>query len=43
MGIIIKNALVEAHYFIGMVKHYYGPLQQIYSITTIKISSIKYN
>ena len=26
IGIIVKNTLVEANHFIGMVKHYHGPL-----------------
>lgn len=41
MRIIIKNTPVKAHYSIGMVKHYYGLLQQVYSIITTKILGIK--
>ena len=35
--------MVKIYYSISMVKHYYGPLQQVYSIFTIKIFSIKLN
>ena len=41
IGIIVKNALVEAHYSIGIVERYHGPLQRAYSIITIEIPSIK--
>ena len=41
MGIIIKNALVEAHHSISTVKHYYRLLQQVYSIITNEILGIK--
>lgn len=44
IDIIIKNALVKAYYFIlSIIKHYYRPLQRVYSIIIIKISSIKPN
>ena len=43
MGIIIKNTPVEAHHFISMIERYYGPLRQVYSIITTKISGIKPN
>ena len=43
MGIIIKNALVEAHHSIGMVERYHGPLRQVYSIFTSEIPGIKPN
>lgn len=43
MNIIVKNALVKTHYFIGMIKRYYKLLQYIYSIITIKILSIEPN
>lgn len=41
MAIIIKNVLIEVHQFIGMVKHYHGLLQKIYSIITTEIPSIQ--
>ena len=41
MGIIMKNVLVEAHHSIGMVKCYYRPLQQVYSIITPEIPGIE--
>ena len=41
MGIIVKNALMEAHYSISMVEHYHGPLRRVYSIFSHKISGIK--
>ena len=41
MGIIIKNAPIEAHHSLGMVEHYHGPLRRVYSIITTKIPSIK--
>lgn len=41
MGIIIRNALVEAHHFIGMVKYYYRSLKHVYSIFIIEIPGIK--
>ena len=41
IGIIIKNALVEAHYSIGMVEHDHEPLRRVYSIITTKIPGIK--
>lgn len=43
MGIIIKNALVETHYFIIIVERYYRSLWQIYSIITTEIVMIKPN
>lgn len=43
MKIIIKNASIEAYYFIGIVKCYYGFLQQVYSIFTIKIPGLEPN
>ena len=41
MGIIIRNASVEAHYSICMVEHYHGPLRRVYSIITIEIPGIE--
>lgn len=41
MEIIDKNAPVEAHHSIGMVKRYHRPLRQVYSIITTKIPGIK--
>ena len=41
MGIIIKNAPVEAHHSIGMVERYHGPLQRVYSIIITEISGIE--
>ena len=41
MGIIVKNALVEAHHSIGMVEHYHGPLRRVYSIITTEIPGIE--
>ena len=43
MSIIVKNALVEAHHFIGIVEHYHRPLEQVHSIITTKIPGIKPN
>ncbi len=40
MEIIIKNISGEAHHSIDIIKSYYGPLQRVYSIITIKILSI---
>ena len=33
--------MVEAYHFIGIVEHYHGPLRQVYSIITTKISRIE--
>ena len=41
MGIIIKNAPVEAHHSIGMVERYHGPLRRVYSIITTEILGIE--
>ena len=41
MGIIIQNALVEAHHSIGMVERYHEPLQRVYSIITTEIPDIE--
>ena len=41
MGIIVKNALVEAHHSIGMVERYHGPLRRVYSIVTSEIPGIE--
>lgn len=41
MGIAIKNALVEVHHSISMVKHYHGSLQQVYLIINTKIAGIE--
>lgn len=41
MGIIIKNALVEAHHSIGMVERYHRPLRRVYLIVTKNIFGIK--
>ncbi len=43
MSTIVKNALVEAHYFIGLIKYYQGPFHWIYSIITTKIPGIEPN
>lgn len=43
ISIIAKNAPVEAHLSIGMIKCYHEPLQQVYSIITTEISNIKPN
>lgn len=43
MGIIIKNALIEAYHSIDIIKCYYRLLWQFYSIITITIFSIKAN
>lgn len=43
MRIIVKNASIEAYYFISIIEHYYSPLQQVYSIITIKILGIEPN
>ena len=34
---------VEAHHFIGMVEHYHGSLQQVYSGNTTEIFGIEPN
>lgn len=41
MAIIVKNVLVKAHYSMGMVEGYYGPLQRVYFIIIIEISGIE--
>ena len=41
MDIIVKNALVEAYYSIGIVERYHGLLQRVYSIISTEIPSIK--
>lgn len=41
MGIIVKNTLVEAHYFIDIMKRYYRLLQQVYFIIITKIPGIE--
>lgn len=43
MGIIVKNISVKVYDSISMVKYYYGPLRQVYSIITNKIPGIKLN
>lgn len=43
MSVIIKNALVEIHYFISMVNYYHQSLQQVYFIITTKFLDIKLN
>ena len=43
IDIIIKNAPMEAHHFIDMVKHYHESLRHVYSIISHKISGIKPN
>ena len=43
MGIIVKNAPIEAYHFIGMVERYHKPLQRVYSIITTEIPGIKNN
>ena len=41
MGIIVKNAPVEAHHSIGMVERYHGPLRRVYSIIITEIPGIE--
>lgn len=41
MGIIVKNVLVEAHNFIGIIKNYHWPLQRVYFIIITEIPGIK--
>lgn len=41
MRIIVKNVLVEAYHFIGLVAHYYSPFCQIYSIIILELPRIK--
>ena len=41
MGIIVKNAPVEAYHSIDMVKRYHGLLKQVYIIVTSKIPGIE--
>lgn len=41
MSIFIKNALIEGHLFISMLKHYHGTLQQINFIINTHIPYIK--
>ena len=41
MGIIVKNAPVEAHHSIGMVERYHGPLRRVYSIISTEIPGIE--
>lgn len=36
-GIIVKNFLVEAYYFINMVERYHGLLEQVFSVINIEI------
>ena len=43
MGIIVKNAPIEANHLISMVERYYGPRRQVYLIGTSKIPGIKPN
>lgn len=43
MGIIVNNVLIETYYCIGIVEYYHGSLQQVSSIITIEILSIKPN
>ena len=43
MGIIVKNAPVEAHHSIGMVERYHEPLRRVYSIISNEIPGIKPN
>ena len=38
---IVKNALIELNHFIGIVKGYYGPLQQVYLIFTSELPDFK--
>lgn len=41
MGIIVKNAPIEAHHSIGMVEWYHGHLWQVYFIITTEIPSME--
>lgn len=43
IDIIVKNTLIEAYNSIGIVEHYHGSLEPVYSIVTIKIPDIKLN
>lgn len=43
ISIIVKNTLVEAHYFIRIVERYYGSLQRVYSIIITWILRIEVN
>ena len=40
MGITVKIVPGEAHYLIGLIECYHGPLRQVYTIITIKIPGI---
>lgn len=37
----MKNILIKAHYFIELIKHYYGPFCQFYIIIISETSEIK--
>ena len=41
MGITVKVVLVEAHYLIGAIERYHGPLRRAYEIIVKEIVSIK--
>lgn len=43
MGIILKNAPIEAHHSIHLIEQYHRSLSRVYSIITNKISDIKPN
>lgn len=43
MSVIIKNVLVEIHYFINMMNYYHQSLWQVYFIITTKFLGIKLN
>ena len=43
MGIIIKNTLVERHYFINMAEHYHRLLCHVYFIIITEILGIQLN
>lgn len=41
IGILVKNALIEAHHSKGIVGSYHGLLRWVYSIIITEISSIR--
>lgn len=43
MGIIIKNLPIEIYHFIGIVEHYHGHLQRVYTILITQILGIYLN
>lgn len=41
MEIIVKNVRVKTHHSIRLIKYYYGPFPQVYTIITAEILEIK--